>query len=160
MLAEWTMMTMVDNQDNGIVQITLSNRIGYEKIAMACSASFAEMFGFSNDRIEDLKTIVGEASTNAMEHGNQGRLDARVVVSMSFKDDTICVSVADEGPGIGTQPPAPDIERIIENNEAICGFGLFLIKQLADKVDFTKRPENGHVIHMAINMKAQADYAE
>ena len=153
------MMTMVENQDESSVQITLSNRIGYEKVAMACSASFAEMFGFPKDRVEDLKTIVAEASTNAMAHGNQGRVDAKVVVSMSCKNDTIYVSVADEGTGIETQPPIPDIERIIENNETVCGFGLFLIKQLADKVAFTQQPGNGHVIHMALNMKAQADHA-
>ena len=153
------MMTMVENQDDSTVQITLSNRIGYEKVAMACSASFAEMFGFPKDRIEDLKTIVAEASTNAMAHGNQGRLDARVVVSMSCKNDTIYVSVADEGTGIEVYPPTPDIERIIENNETVCGFGLFLIRQLADKVDFVQKPDNGHVIHMALNMKAQADHA-
>lgn len=153
------MITILDNQDDGSVEITLSNRIGYEKIAMACSESFAEMYGFARDRIEDLKTIVAEASTNAMAHGNKGRLDAKVVVTMCFKDDTIYVSVADEGTGIKKHPPTPDIGRIIENNEAICGFGLFLIKQLADKVDFSHRSENGHVIHMALKMKAQADHA-
>ncbi len=79
---------------------------------------------------------------------------------MSFKNDTISLSVADEGDGIQAEPPTPDIERIIENNESICGFGLFLIRQLADKVDFTQRPDNGHVIHIALKMKAQADHAE
>jgi anti-sigma regulatory factor (Ser/Thr protein kinase) len=153
------MITINDHQDDGSVQITLSNRIGYEKIAMACSASFAEMYGFARDRIEDLKTIVAEASTNAMAHGNKGRLDAKVIVTMSCEDDTIYVSVADEGSGIEKYPPTPDIGRIIENNEAVCGFGLFLIKQLADKVDFTKRSDKGHVVHMALNMKAQADHA-
>jgi len=153
------MMTMVNNQNNNTVQLTLSNRMGYEKVAMACSASFAKMYGFPKDRVEDLKTIVAEASTNAMAHGNKGRLDAKVVVSMSFKNDTISLSVADEGDGIKAEPPTPDIERIIENNESICGFGLFLIRQLADKVDFTQRPDNGHEIHMTLKMKAQADHA-
>jgi len=151
---------MPEKQNDNTVKITLSNRLGYEKIAMACSASFAEMFGFPKDRIEDLKTIVAEASTNAMQHGNQGRSEAKVVVSMRFENETICVSVADEGTGIHEYPPTPDIERIIENDEAICGFGLFLIKQLADKVDFKKGSNNGHVVHMALNMKAQAEHAK
>jgi serine/threonine-protein kinase RsbW len=160
MLAEWTIMTALDHQDDSTVQITLSNRMGYEKVAMACSASFAEMFGFPKDRVEDLKTIVAEASTNAMAHGNKGLLDAKVVVSMSYKDDTICLSVADQGNGIEAEPPTPDIEKIIENNESVCGFGLFLIRQLADKVDFARQPDNGHVIHIALKMKAQAAHAE
>ena len=153
-------MSMVENQDDSAVQITLSNRMGYEKVAMACTASFAEMYGFPKDQIEDLKTIVGEASTNAMLHGNKGRSEAKVLVSMSFKNDTICVSVADEGGGIEKQPPTPDIEKIIDNSESICGFGIFLINQLADKVEFNKRSDNGHVIYMALKMKAQVDHAE
>lgn len=151
---------MPEKQDPNSVQITLSNRMGYEKIAMACSASFAKIFGFPKDRIEDLKTVVAEASTNAMQHGNQGRLEAKVIVSMSCENDTINVSVADEGTGIVTHPPVPDIERIIENEETACGFGLFLINQLADKVDFTTGSDRGHEIHMALNMKAQADHAK
>jgi anti-sigma regulatory factor (Ser/Thr protein kinase) len=102
---------------------------------MACSASFAEMFGFPKDRIEDLKTIVAEASINAMQHGNKGRPDARVVVIMNYKDNAINVSVLDEGDGITRLPPTPDIERIIKELDPPMGLGIFLIDQLADKVD-------------------------
>ena len=152
---------MAENQYHDIVQITLCNKIGYEKIAMACSASFAEMFGFPKDRIEDLKTIVGEASTNAMLHGNKGRSNAKVLVSMSCKNETIRVSVTDEGTGFDKQSSRPDIARIIENNEKMVGgLGLFLIKQLADKVEFKKKSDAGHMIHMVLKMKAKADHAE
>ncbi len=152
---------MAENQYHDIVQITLRNRIGYEKIAMACSESFAEMFGFPKDRIEDLKTIVGEAFTNAMRHGNKGRSNAKVLVSMSCNNETIQVSVTDEGAGLNKQSPHPDVARIIENNEKMVGgLGLFLIKQLADKVEFKKGSDNSHMIHMALKMKAQAKHAE
>ena len=60
---------MSEDQADSTVEITLTSQIGYERIAMACSASFAEMFDFPKDRIEDLKTIVAEASINAMQHG-------------------------------------------------------------------------------------------
>ena len=107
------------------VAVILSNEIGYERIAMACSASFAQMFGCSHERIEDLKTVVAEAAINAMEHGNKGRKDARVIVYMYCQDGTIHVSVIDEGDGIKKFPPNPDTERIIDELDPPTGFGVF-----------------------------------
>ena len=148
------MINMSEDQADSTVEITLTSQIGYERIAMACSASFAEMFDFPKDRIEDLKTIVAEASINAMQHGNKGRVDAKVIVSMRYQDNTIRVWVTDEGDGIKQRPPSPDIEKIIEADEALSGFGLFLIEQLADQVAFKESADKGHVIEMALKMKA------
>jgi len=148
------MINMSEDQADSTVEITLTSQIGYERIAMACSASFAEMFDFPKDRIEDLKTIVAEASINAMQHGNKGRVDAKVIVSMRYQDNTIRVWVTDEGDGIKQRPPSPDIEKIIEADETLSGFGLFLIEQLADQVAFKESADKGHVIEMALKMKA------
>ena len=145
---------MSENKTDSTVEIILTSQIGYERIAMACSASFAEMFDFPKDRIEDLKTIVAEASINAMQHGNKGRVDAKVIVSMIYQNDTIRVWVTDEGDGIKERPPNPDIEKIIETNEILSGFGLFLIEQLADQVEYKKSADKGHVVEMALKMKA------
>jgi serine/threonine-protein kinase RsbW len=119
---------------------------------MACSASYAKLLGMPAERIEDLKTMVSEAAINAMEHGNRGRPDARVTVSLNCQNDTLNVTVTDEGKGIKEHPPQPDIEKIIENLEAPVGFGLFLIKQLADNVEFNESSDGGHVVKMAIKM--------
>ncbi len=141
--------------NNRAVEITLVNQLGYERIAMACSASFAQLFGFPKNRIEDLKTIVSEASINAMQHGNKGRNDAKVKVALSCVEDTINVQVSDEGSGIEEFPPNPDIENIIEGREPLIGFGLFLIKQLTDRVEFNKMTGKGNMVNMSINMKEQ-----
>ena len=134
------------------VAVILANEIGYERIAMACSASFAQLFGCSPERIEDLKTVVSEASINAMEHGNKGRTDARVIVYMNFRDSAIHVSVIDEGDGIKELPPNPNTERIIEELDPPTGYGVFLINQLADKVEYNQMTDEGHAVKMAINM--------
>jgi len=135
------------------VAVILSNEIGYERIAMACSATFAQMFGCSPERIEDLKTIVSEAAINAMEHGNKGRGDARVIVYMNCRDGAIHVSVIDEGDGIEELPPNPNTERVIEELDLPTGYGVFLINQLADKVEYNQMTDEGHAVRMAINMK-------
>lgn len=135
------------------VGVVLANELGYERIAMDCSACFAQMMGFTAERIEDLKTVVSEAAVNAMQHGNKGRPDARVAVFMNFSDGAINVSVTDEGDGIRDFSPKPDIDRFVNNLEPPVGFGLFLIKQLADRVEFNKMIDGGHEVKMTIAMK-------
>jgi serine/threonine-protein kinase RsbW len=136
------------------IEVSLANKLGYERVAMACSASFAQMMGLPPERIEDLKTIVSEAAINAMQHGNKGRPDARVTVSMNCQDNILNVAVMDEGDGIKEFPPKPDIEKIIEDLETPVGFGLFLINQLADQVEFNEVTDGGHVVKMAIKMNS------
>ena len=138
--------------DRETIEVNLPNEIGYERIAMACSASFAKIVGFVPDRIEDLKTVVSEACLNAMEHGNKGHPDARVIITMDYKENAIIVSVIDEGTGVQKIPAEPDIRKKIEKLEAPRGLGIFLIKQLADKVDLNQMTKDGHVVRMVIRM--------
>jgi anti-sigma regulatory factor (Ser/Thr protein kinase) len=139
----------INNQN---IKITLPNQVGYERIAMACAATFAKMVGLSPERIEDLKTIVAEASINAMQHGNKERPDARVIVLMNFTDDTIFISVQDEGEGFEKFLPDPDIERIVNELDPPVGFGTFLIRELADQVEFEKTADGANVIKMAVKL--------
>ena len=147
---------MATNLNETTVEVILPNQIGYERIAMASSASFAKMFGFSPARIEDLKTVVAEAAVNAMQHGNKGRPDGRVTILMNLKDDTIYITVTDDGVCIKNIHPKPDIDRIIDKQDPPIGFGIFLIKQLVDDVDFNVRTEKGNGLRMAIK-KSKSD---
>ncbi len=97
--------------DKRTVEVNLPNVSGYERIAMECSASFAKIGGLVKERIEDLKTAVSEACLNAMEHGNKGRPDARVVVTMYLGDKDFKVSVMDEGDGIAMIPQPVYIKK-------------------------------------------------
>lgn len=141
---------MATNLNERFVRVILPNMIGYERIAMASSASFAKMFGFSAERIEDLKTVVAEAAINAMQHGNKGRPDAEVVVTIFYKDNAIHVTVSDQGDGIKKILPKPDIDRIMNNLDPPVGFGVFLIQELADAVEFNMNTNQGHGIMMVV----------
>ena len=140
---------MVDGQT---VEISLPNEQGYERIAMETTASFAKIVGFAPERVEDLKTAVSEACRNAIEHGNGGRLDARVYVTMNFKDGSFRVSVRDEGKGIREFPEPPDITEKIKTQEAPGGIGTFLIKELMDQVEFNHLPGEGHEVKMILKL--------
>ena len=108
------------------VAFTLPSELGYEHIAMGGLAAFAKKLGFPPSRIEDLKTAVAEAYINAVQHGNKGKPDARVVVAFNFKDGILGISVFDEGDGFKEDPKDPDIERIIDEPGSSSGLWRFL----------------------------------
>ncbi len=142
------------------VEVSLPNQVGYERIAMACSASYARIVGYTAERIEDLKSAVAEACINAMQHGNKNRPDAKVVVHMKFREDTLSVSVIDQGNGIPEVPEFPGIVRIIEEEETTRGLGVFLIQRLVDRVKFNQMTPEGHMVTMEIKLTSQQSSSE
>lgn len=146
-------------KDEHTVEINLPSELGYERVAMECSASFAKMAGFIPEKIEDLKTAVSEACLNAMEHGNKGQPDTRVVISMNFRDHAFNVTVTDQGNGIPDPENVvlPDIKKKIENLQTPRGMGLFLIEQLMDHVEFNKMTKEGHMVKMVLNLTGQKE---
>ena len=60
----------------------IPNILGSEKEAIREAASIARKMGFSDDRVEDLKTAISEACINAIEHGNKFDLNSKVGVKI------------------------------------------------------------------------------
>ena len=143
---------MVRRLNKRTVEVSLPSRVGYERIAMDCSASFAKMVGFDAGRIEDLKTAVAEACINAIEHGNQGHPDTRVLVTMNFKDDKFSVCVKDGGDGIKKLPKDKAVMQQIERLEPPEGLGIYLIKKLVDEVEFNDMTKDGHTVKMVVKL--------
>jgi len=141
---------MASNFNHRAVTLTLPNVIGHERIAMASLAAFAKMHGYSLARIEDLKTVVAEAATNAMAHGNKGQPDAVVNVEFCYCDDAIQIMVADQGQGFKEVLPQPDIEKIVRGIDPPVGFGIYLIRQLADEVEFNTDVASGHCLRVVL----------
>jgi serine/threonine-protein kinase RsbW len=118
------------------VEVRLPSRLGFEKVAMATAASVARLKGFSDERIEDLKTAVAEACINAIEHGNHLNENLSVGIILSTSADELEVKVLDNGSGISKQPPKPDIDRKVHGEEDPRGMGMFLIQALVDEAEW------------------------
>jgi serine/threonine-protein kinase RsbW len=120
------------------VEVRLPSRLGYEKVAMSTAAAVAKLMGFKDDRVNDLKTAVAEACINAIEHGNLLNEALSVGVVLSTVDDTLEVKVIDDGKGLKSLPPKPDIDRKIHGEEDPRGMGMFLIQALVDEAEWVK----------------------
>ncbi len=139
------------------VEVRLPSRLGYEKIAMSTAASMAKLMGFSEDRIEDLKTAVAEACINAIEHGNQVNASVPVGIVLSIHPGELEVKVMDDGNGIDAPPSQPDIDRKMTGEEEARGMGMFLIQALVDEVEWVPRTEGQSFVRLVIRMNKESE---
>ena len=119
----------MSNFTKKIVHIFIPSELGYEKIPISAAAIIAQKMGFTLERIENLKMAVGEAVTNAIEHGNQLNVDAPVHIVLTMQNKALALNVIDQG-----QQPIPDIPTQRRERDDNRGWGMLLIKDLVDEV--------------------------
>ncbi|MFQ5650681.1 MAG: ATP-binding protein [bacterium] len=134
------------------IEIHIPSVLGYEKVAMDSAAAVARLMQFHQSRIDDLRTAVSEACTNAMEHGNRLKKNTMVLVTLRMGKKSLEVNVEDQGQGVDTSMPDPRIEHQLNNCDDTRGWGMFLIKNLVDEVEFKKLPRRGNVTRMVIHL--------
>ena len=99
-----------------------------------------ETFHIEDDIYGNIMVAVTEAVNNAIRHGNKFDKDKNVYLSLYVNKDRVKFEVEDEGEGFDydnlMDPTAP------ENLENPGGRGIFLIRHLADEVEFNKEGRN------------------
>jgi serine/threonine-protein kinase RsbW len=117
-------------------QVRIPKTQGSEKIARDRAGLFAASVGFGAERIEDIKTAVSEASLNAIEHALTPDPSETILIEFEAGEGDMQVSVSSKGQPFVPSEVKPDIGRKLQGKDRPRGWGLFLIRQLADKVEF------------------------
>ena len=122
---------------DGIISLAIPAQPEYLSLVRAVVAAAAALDpGLGDDRIEDLRIAVSEATTNAIEaHANLGS-EERITIKCDLGDDRIEVEVQDHvvsgfDPG-ALETPAPLDEPGRLEHEG--GFGIPLMRVLADEM--------------------------
>jgi serine/threonine-protein kinase RsbW len=100
-------------------------------------------FSVDEDFYGNILIAVTEAVNNAINHGNRQNPKKKVSLNFVERADRLSFSVQDEGDGF--DPNALPDPTDPENLEKISGRGVFLMKHLADEVEFS---ENGTRVEM------------
>lgn len=96
-----------------------------------------EVFNVNEDNYGNILIAVTEAVNNAIQHGNQGNPDKQIQIGFESSGKNIIFSVADEGKGFDyNNLPDPTDPLNIDKPH---GRGVFLMKNLADKVEFNQQ---------------------
>lgn len=145
-----------------VIELSLPSKLGYERVAMDAATTLANRMGFHNDRVDALKTAISEAVTNAIEHGNQHDEGKKVVVMLNAREGELVVSVQDEGNKLldpSRVTKVPDIDPKYQPGTDIDrgGWGIWLIRELMDEVEFTTAPGGGNQVRMVIHLERLRD---
>lgn len=96
--------------------------------------SISSVYNVSEEIYGNILIAAIEAVNNAIIHGNKQDPTKIVFVNSIIRDNELTISVKDEGLGFNYNVlPDPTLP---ENIEKISGRGVFLIKNLSDKVEF------------------------
>ena len=102
-----------------------------------------DKYGFDDDIYGNIMIAVTESVNNAIKHGNQLDPKKNVTLSTAIEESKLIFTIEDEGIGFDTSnlpdPTAPD------KLEEVGGRGIFLMKHLADEVNFK---ENGKIVDL------------
>lgn len=136
------------------IELSFPSELGYEKIAREAVAAFARRLGCDRERVEDLKTALGEACINAIEHGNARTPGLRVDVCCTSEQDRLTIEVHDSGLNrySGTTPSA-GIDLKLSGLAPRRGMGLMMIAQLVDEAGFTESHDGGNRFRFVLYLR-------
>jgi serine phosphatase RsbU (regulator of sigma subunit)/anti-sigma regulatory factor (Ser/Thr protein kinase) len=125
----------IDARIRIVDDFTIQSTAGNERVAIERVGALADELGVAFGLVERLKTAVGEAVMNAIEHGNQFRAEIPVEVRVLASPGVMTVEIVDEGGDreIG-ETPTPDLAAKLAGTQSPRGWGLFLMKEMVDDV--------------------------
>lgn len=104
-------------------------------------------YSVDEDYYGNILIAVTEAVNNAINHGNRQNPEKKVHLEFIDRGDRLSFSVKDEGEGFDHEALPDPTDP--ENLEKISGRGVFLMKHLADEVEFS---ENGTKVEMTFKV--------
>jgi len=134
-------------QANNYVALEFLSRSANEGFARVAVACFAAQMDPTLNELEDIKTAVSEAVTNAIVHAYPNSLGKVFVKAKSYEGNLLEITVRDSGRGI------PDVEKARQpmfttGGEERSGMGFTIMESFMDQVMVKSTPGRGTVVVM------------
>lgn len=131
------------------MELIMESRSENEEFARVVAAVFASRLDPTLEELDDIKTAVSEAVTNAVIHGYRGQ-EGKIYLSATAwgKEQLLSVTVRDEGVGIR------DVEQAMEPMFTTCpedgrsGMGFSFMEAFMDRVEVVSAPGKGTSVTM------------
>lgn len=120
----------------------------YVMTARAQAELIAKRMNFIAERVQDIKSAVGEACDNAIEHGSSER---GVDIRYRIKGPNLIIEVEDYGSGFDSEAVSGNLPSPFTEG----GRGLYLIKNLVDEAEIISRKGKGTKVLMHIYRKPE-----
>ena len=132
---------------NNEVTLLFPSRSANEGFARAAAACFAAQMDPTLNELEDIKTAVSEAVTNAIVHAYPEAIGLVQVKLRICPDNVLEISVRDHGRGI------PDVEKARQpmfttGGEERSGMGFTIMESFMDRLTVRSTPGRGTTVTM------------
>lgn len=127
--------------------VTFDSRSVNEGFARVCAASFVAQLDPTMDELNDLKTAVSEAVTNAIVHGYPDCVGKITLSVKIFENSLVEILVRDKGRGI------PDIEKARQplyttGGKERSGMGFTIMESFMTELKVSSQLGRGTTVHM------------
>ncbi|MGI8876225.1 MAG: ATP-binding protein [Egibacteraceae bacterium] len=139
-----------------LVELHLPPDTQFVSLARLVVVTAARRSGMDEERLEDLRIAVSEATTNAILSHQRTEEAQRVVLSFGTRptDEVFQVTIADAGPGF---EPLPGDDLVERDWQMEGGLGITLIRNLADDVEFVRG--EGMQVHLRFGVSLSSNGA-
>ena len=129
-----------------VMTLTIDSLSANEEFARVVVAVFATRMNPTLEEIDDIKTAVSEAVTNAVIHGYQNK-EGKISIEAAVQENVLSVTISDDGVGIS------NIERAMEPMfstlpEERSGMGFSFMEAFMDRVEVVSAPGKGTSVTM------------
>lgn len=136
-------------QNGGLVEIDIPSRVDLVAVVrMIVAAATNAVEALHGDRLDDLRWVTSEATTNAIEANLANQDGGRVAVSCFVDAGLVKLAVKDEGLGMPDDNDVPDIthpDRLLIEG----AFGVPLMQRLSSDVEF-ESADSGTTVRMQL----------
>ena len=125
------------------MNLEFPSRSANEGFARAAAACFAAQLDPTLEEVNDVKTAVSEAVTNAIVHAYPERIGPVCMTIAVYPDREVHITITDKGIGI------PNVEQAMQplfttgNPEERSGLGFAVMQSFMDRVKVTSKPGKG-----------------
>jgi serine/threonine-protein kinase RsbW len=141
-----------ENQNN--YQLIIESDLNNIKKVEQLTEQIADYMKFLEDDKDSLAIAVTEIVGNAINHGNKRKINKEVTVDFEYKNNTITVTIQDEGEGFDVNK----IDNPLEPDNLLkeSGRGIFIVRALMDKVEFI-RTKNGSAVRLTKKSQSESN---
>ena len=118
-----------------------------EEFARVVIAVFMSRQNPTLEEIDDVKTAVSEAVTNAVIHGYQGK-EGIIHIAAEIEGNQLTISVKDDGVGIGNIKKAMEPMYTSDTTGERSGMGFSFMEAFMDEVTVESEPGQGTAVTM------------
>ncbi len=138
---------MEERKDVERVKIQIDSLSRNEEFARVMAAVFMSRMNPTLEEIDDVKTAVSEAVTNAIIHGYQGG-PGIIYIEAEIKENLLTLSIKDEGVGISNLKKAMEPMYTTDTSGERSGMGFSFMEAFMDQVEVETEPGQGTKVTM------------